>query len=434
MMAVVISLGALAACGAEAAETDAADAGAVAVAAAETPTEKNTEEIPEVENITETNEAVPIEAVEIKHVAGAPAGEMRDITTMALVHDMGIGINLGNTFEACGDWIRGTTVRAFETAWGSPVITESLIKGYANAGFGTVRIPVAWSNLMAENYTIHAGLLDRVEEVTQWVLENGMYAIINIHWDGGWWSAFPDNKDESMKKYTRIWEQIAKRFGGYGDKLLFESANEELGWDSLWNRWSGSANGKAESFGLVNEINQTFVDLVRASGGNNAKRHLLIAGYHTDFELTCDPLFVMPNDPANRSAVKVHYYTPATFAILESDASWGKMRMDWGTDADFRELNRLMDLVKTTFYDNGVPVVLGEFGSPRPALKDEGAVLRYITSVCEAAFTRGFAPILWDITITEIPERGVFFSRSSNTMIDPAMEKRFREIAEMDRK
>jgi endoglucanase len=183
----------------------------------------------------------------------------------------------------------------------------------------------------------------------------------------------------------------------------------------------------------VNEINQMFVDVVRASGDNNAYRHLLIAGYHTDIELTCDPMFEMPQDPVNRLIAKVHYYTPASFAILERDADWGKVRMDWGTERDLRELNRMMDMVKRTFTDNGIPVIIGEFGSPRADLKDEGAVLTFITSVAEAAYVRGFAPILWDITIREIPEMGVFFSRATNTMIDPLMEEKFREIMKMER-
>jgi endoglucanase len=350
---------------------------------------------------------------------------MRGMTTMELVYDMGIGINLGNTLEACGDWIRGRVVRDFETAWGSPIITEELIKGYADAGFGVVRIPVAWSNLMEDDYTIHPALMNRVEQITQWVLQHGMYAIVNIHWDGGWWSDFPFDYDKCMHKYITIWEQIAERFKNYGDKLMFESANEELGWDSLWNRWSGSDNGKARSYEILNDVNQAFVDLVRASGGNNAKRHLLIAGYHTDIALTCDPYFVMPQDPENRCAVSVHYYTPPTFAILDKDASWGRVRTSWGTENDYRELERYMDMVKTTFIDNGIPVILGEFGSATRG-KEEGSVLRYITAVCEAAFIRGICPVLWDIT-------DVFYCRTTFTMKDAEMEARFREIAQMER-
>ena len=196
---------------------------------------------------------------------------MRDISTMELVKDMGIGINLGNTYESCGDWILqwgDGTPESFETAWGSPVITENIIKGYAEAGFDTLRIPVAWSNLMAEDYTISPEYLAAVREVVDWTLENDMYAIVNLHWDSGWFENFPTDKENCMKKYTRIWEQLCDAFEEYDDYLIFESQNEELGWSSLWNRWGGT-EGKTESYALANEINQAFVDVVRSSGGNN---------------------------------------------------------------------------------------------------------------------------------------------------------------------
>lgn len=123
--------------------------------------------------------------------------DMRDISTQELVRDMGIGINLGNTFEACGDWINGTSVTSYETAWGSPVITQEMIQGYANEGFGVLRVPVAWSNMMGEDYEIHPDYLARVKEVVDWALESGMYVIMNIHWDGGWWEKFSgEDKDE----------------------------------------------------------------------------------------------------------------------------------------------------------------------------------------------------------------------------------------------
>ena len=216
---------------------------------------------------------------------------MRDITTMQLVREMGLGINLGNTFEACGKQISKSSIENYEQAWGSPIITEKIIKGYADTGFGVLRIPVAWSNLISEDgtYTIHPDLMRKVQQVVDWTLNTGMYAIVNIHWDGGWFSEFPTNKSECMYKYTRIWAQICDTFKDYGDYLMFESLNEELGWQEVWDRYSGNTKGKAESYALGNELNQTFVDLVRASGGYNSTRHLLIAGYGTDVELTCDP-------------------------------------------------------------------------------------------------------------------------------------------------
>lgn len=324
---------------------------------------------------------------------------MRDITTMELVRDMGIGINLGNTFDACGDWIAkwsDGSVEAYETAWGSPVITKDIIQGYADEGFGVLRIPVAWSNRMADDgtYTIDRQWMDRITEVVDWTLDTGMYAIVNIHWDNGWVNKFPDNKDECMKRFETMWTQISNNFKNYGDHLMFEAQNEELGWDSVWNKWVGN-DGKAESYQLANEINQKFVDTVRKTGGNNDKRHLLISGYNTGIDVTCDQMFKMPNDPAGRCAISVHYYSPAGFAILEEDADWGKAIPTWGTEADYNSLNADLDMMKTNFIDKGIPVIIGEYGCPLKN-KEPDSVRRFLSSVCEAAYTRQMCPVLWD--------------------------------------
>jgi endoglucanase len=331
---------------------------------------------------------------------------MRDISTMELVRDMGVGINLGNTMESYGDWIsqwgKGSGATRYETAWGSPVITQEMIMGYANEGFGVLRIPVSWSNMMSSDYTISDAYLARVRQIADWALDCNMYVILNIHYDGGWINnykesgmSFSKTYDECMTKYTRIWEQLSEAFKDYDDYLMFESLNEEGCWSDIWSGYG--TKGKEKAYALLNDINQTFVDTVRASGGNNAKRHLLIAGYATDVEKTCDPLFVMPTDPVNRCAVSVHYYTPSTFAILEEDASWGTNRTTWGTDDDIAELNKYMDMLETTFINNGIPVIIGEYGCPTNN-KDADSVRLFLTSVCEAAYTRQICPILWDIT------------------------------------
>lgn len=349
---------------------------------------------------------------------------MRDITTMEYVQSLGVGINLGNTFESSG--FEASTVTAYETGWGSPVISPKIIGGYADCGFGVMRIPVAWSNLMGEDYTINNKYLARVKAVVDCVLKEEMCVILNIHWDGGWWTGFAEanKKDECMYKYERIWTQLCEAFGDYNDHLMFESLNEEGCWDSLWNRYGGT-NGKAEAYALLNEINQKFVDIVRASGGNNALRHLLIAGYATDIELTCDELFKMPNDPANRMAVSVHYYLPPTFAILDEDASWGKMQPDWGSDEDYEFLNKNMDMVKEHFIDQGIPVIVGEFGAPTKN-KAEGAVNRYLTAVCDAAYRRGMCPVLWDIT-------NQFYNRTAAKFIDEELLAGLMAVLEIER-
>ena len=337
---------------------------------------------------------------------------MRDITTMELVDDMGIGINLGNTMESCGDWINGITAADYETAWGSPEITEDIIKGYADEGFGVLRIPVAWSNLMdvENNYTIDSSYMERVTQIVDWTIDNGMYAIVNIHWDGGWWTNFPTDKENCMKKYIRIWEQICENFKDYNDYLMFESLNEEGNWESLWNRYNPNAGDKQAAFGLLNEINQTFVDTVRNSGGNNAKRHLLIAGYGTDIELTCDDAFKMPNDSENRCAVSVHYYTPATFCILSEDAEWGKAKTEWGDEQDLAELDKNMDMMKEKFVDNGIPVIIGEYGVEQKNKTPE-MVRLFISTVCREVYERDMCPVLWDVT-------GAFYDRTNCEFID----------------
>ncbi len=335
---------------------------------------------------------------------GNTASGIRDMTTMEIVQDMGLGINLGNTFESCGDWIDSSSVTNYETGWGSPVITQEMIQGYVDCGFGVLRIPVAWSNMMGDNYTINDEYLARVTEVVDWAMDAGLYVILNIHWDMGWWDDFPTDYDTCMEKYTRIWEQLCAAYKDYDDHLIFESLNEEGCWDSLWNHYGGD-DGKEEAYALLNDINQTFVDLVRKSGGNNKKRHLLIAGYATDVTLTCDELFEMPKDSANHLAVSVHYYTPSTFCILEEDASWGKAVTEWGSAADLEELEYYMDMLQTTFIDNGIPVIMGEYGVSTGNKTDE-MVNYYLTTVCESMYEHGICPVLWSTT-------GNFYDRTN---------------------
>lgn len=350
---------------------------------------------------------------------------MRDMTTMEVVQDMGLGINLGNTMESSGMYL--SSVQGYETGWGSPVVTKEMIQGYKDSGFGVLRIPVAWSNMMQRDYTIHPDYLARVKQIVDWALESDLYVIMNIHWDGGWFEGFgkDDKRDDCFAKYESIWTQLTEAFKDYGDKLMFESLNEEGGWDEVWNRYSGEGD-KEKSYGILNDMNQRFVDIVRGSGGNNEKRHLLIAGYATDIALTCDEAFKMPNDPAGRCAVSVHYYTPSTFAILEKDASWGKAQTEWGSESDVAELNKNMDMMKTAFVDKGIPVIIGEYGTST-SNKTPEMIRKYLSSVCEAGYTRGMCPVLWDIT-------DVFYNRTTMKFQDPELLKDLMDVKELERK
>lgn len=324
-------------------------------------------------------------------------------TAAQTVRDMGIGWNLGNTLEACGTY--KSTVQEFETSWGNIVTTQAVIDGIKAAGFKSVRIPVAWSNLIKSDYTINQDLLKRVKEVVDYCSKDDLYAIVNIHWDGGWFENFATNYDESMKKYTSIWTQISNYFKDYPNNLIFESLNEEGCWNSIWNRYGGSTGAdKTQAYNILNNINQKFVDIVRASGGNNTSRCLLIAGYATDIDLTCDDSFKMPKDTINNKLIiSVHYYTPSTFTILTEDASWGKFARTWGTDAEINVVKNDFNKMKNKFADKGVPVIIGEYGTVITN-KEPASVRRYISTVCQIAYDMGFCPMFWD--------NGEYYSRS----------------------
>ena len=121
-----------------------------------------------------------------------------------------------------------------------------------------------------------------------------------------------------------------------------------------------------------------------------------MAGYCTNVKETCDPLYKLPVDPMNRYALSMHYYIPSTFCILTEDVDWGKARSTWGTSDDFTELNENLDLIKNTYINKGIPVILGEYGAPITN-KDYNSVKNFLYSVCKGAYDRQILPILWDV-------------------------------------
>lgn len=312
-------------------------------------------------------------------------------TTVEFVEDMGLGINLGNTFDCTGDWI-SKDVTSQETAWGSPVITKKMIDGYAKAGFKVMRLPVSWTFLMDGDGNIDPDFMNRIDEVVGWILDSGMKCILNTHHDD-WHTKFQNDYEGAMSVYEKMWTQICSRFEKYGENLMFESMNEE-GFDDVWNQYGGAV-GKAEAFEMFNKINQKFVDTVRSGGENNSLRHLLIASYWTNINHACDELFKMPDDPAERCAVSVHYYTPSTLCILSEDADWGKAKTDWGSDADYQELNMWFDMIKEHYTDKGIPVIVGEYGCFGDN-KTRDVIEQWTYDVASAAISRNICPILWD--------------------------------------
>lgn len=336
-------------------------------------------------------------------------GVMREgLTALEATRLMGNGINLGNTLEACDNnvGIKTNAPLSYETYWGQPKTTQAMIDGMKAAGFDTIRIPVAWmtnaTHLYEGDYTIDAGYMDRVEEVVRYARKAGMYVIINDHWDGGWYGMFGSESAETralaMEAYKGMWQQIAERFRDYSDYLIFESANEELGGRFDENSPLYCSDSVVtyltddERYALTNEINQTFVDVVRATGGNNATRFLLIAGYSTNIDQTCDDRFQMPKDTADsKLMVSVHYYDPWSYCGASSAASATK----WGKVSDYEYLDQQLAKM-TKFTEAGYGVVIGEYGAlpGNDGLKDN--TLAYHTAFLDACTKYNLTNCLWD--------------------------------------
>jgi endoglucanase len=303
-----------------------------------------------------------------------------------------LGWNLGNSLDASGG----------ESGWGNPPATLELMKGVAKAGFGLVRIPITWTPHMGSgpDFVIEPSWLARVAEVVDYARAAGLYAVINIHHDGAdgtkgvQWIALKDeegniteaNNAAVKARFIAVWTQIAKHFAGYGEELLFESMNEIH---------DGYGPPNPRYFPIINDLNQEFVKLVRASGGNNPKRHLVVPGYNTHIDHTIAG-FKLPTDTIpDRLILSVHFYDPYLFTLMGQTHTWGEAspgRDNWGQE-DF--VVKQFDKLKTTFIDKGIPVLLGEYG----ATNQEGFedyrryYMEYVTKV---AGERGILPVYWD--------------------------------------
>ena len=318
-----------------------------------------------------------------------------------IVSAMGAGWNLGNSMDAYGG------LGANETAWGNPKTTKALIDAVKAAGFKTVRIPVSYIGKVDENnsYTIDKAWLDRLNEIVDYVIDNGMYAIINIHHDGNndrnygaWIDCSASDQTRIREKFRRIWEQIADRFKNYGDHLIFESMNE------IMQEGNYSTNVPSDFYNNINTLNQIFVDTVRASGGSNSARWLLIPGYNTNIDATVLSAFKLPTDSASgRLMVSVHYYDPYEFALDESSQvfKWGNnsssgKKPSWGHE---NYVEQQMQKLYNTFTSKGIPVIIGEYGAIDKTWSDPASSQYrryYFEYVAKSAVNHGCVPVYWD--------------------------------------
>jgi endoglucanase len=341
-------------------------------------------------------------------------------TAVQLAAKMHLGINFGNTMES-----------PVEGEWVNSKITESYVKFVKQIGFNSVRIPCNWhwTHLSDRSKAkIDAAWLNRVKEVVGWCVANDMYVVLNAHGDNGWLEANVNSlkKDSINAMQKALWEQIATTMRDFDEHLIFAGANEPT-------------VDNADQMAILDSFHQTFVNAVRATGGRNSYRTLVVQGPRTNGELTNTLMNTLPVAPTpNRMMVEIHNYTPATFTlVLDGDVSWGDMIYYWGAgndstiepdrNAEYGEEDEILDefqKMKLKFVDKGIPVVLGEYatwrrtaGLGKPVPKDmdmhNKSVDYWATYVTKQAKAHGLLPFWWEIGFT--------LDRANNAVKDQAL-------------
>jgi len=322
--------------------------------------------------------------------------DLVDNEAMAFIRSMKLGWNLGNTLDAYNDGNLSDDLST-ETYWGNPKTTKELIRGVHAAGFETIRIPISWHNHVDGNYNINVQWMARVKEIVDYACDEGMYVIINIHHDNHPEAngIYPDaaRKDQSLKYVKTIWSQVAETFKDYDEHLVFEAMNEPrlVGHNNEW--WIDNSNSDCkEAITIINELNQTFVDTVRATGGNNAQRYLMCPGYCASPDGVLNAGFQIPSDPAdNRIILSVHAYTPYSFALEYP----GTSEFDHRLMNSYQDIDAFMNKLYYKYIREGIPVLIGEFGARDKSGNLEDRV-RYSTYYIARARSYGMTACWWD--------------------------------------
>ncbi|MBR3672863.1 MAG: glycoside hydrolase family 5 protein [Clostridia bacterium] len=352
-------------------------------------------------------------------------------TAIETVNDMGLGWNLGNTFDCFGTWKEIKTPDDQITMWGNVVPTEEMVVTIKKYGFKTVRFPVTWMYFMDESGNVNSQWMARVKQVVDWIINAGMYCILNVHHDGvsgNWLSQGTAVKN----RYVTLWKQIATEFKNYDEHLILESMNEVE-----------YKSGNDFDFKTLNTLTQAFVDAVRSTGSTNAERLLLISGMNTNLEQTCSSGYLMPTDKANKLAISIHYYLPPQFTVESDKNPWtwtddqGVVHeitpmTTWGTEADYKEMVTNYETMKKAFVDKGIPVILGEVGVLTEEQKKKDSIREFLYA--QYSFSQaydGFMSVLWDTSKNTAGDMN-FYNRETDKWYDEKIRDNFVNIAKGD--
>ena len=291
--------------------------------------------------------------------------EMKTGNSFEIVRKMGMGYNIGNTFDSFSNLGKLDTPDEQILLNGNIAPTKDMIKKIKKYGFKTIRFPVTWMHFIDDEGNINSEWMARVKEVVDIIINEKLFCILNIHGDGyyvNWLIRGMEVKD----KYINLWSQIANEFKGYNEYLIFESMDTV---DYKHNNYYGF------DFTILTNLNQAFVDTIRNSGGNNIERLLIIAGANGNLQKTCSPNYTLPIDKSNKLAVSIHYFEPNDFTLgkyyepynwtdddyYDDIITFGP-KLKWGTSLDYKTLFDNIYLIKSHFIDKGIPVIFSEVG------------------------------------------------------------------------
>ena len=325
-----------------------------------------------------------------------------DCSVFELTKAMTCGWNLGNTLDATG-----TSGIGSETSWGQPATTKAMIDGLAQSGIKTIRIPVSWHNHIKDKatYTIDPAWMQRVKKIVDWAIEDGMYVIINSHHDNylnkgkmmraeGYYPS-SENLEESLRFLTNVWGQITLAFNkGYDQHLIFETMNEPrpAGTECEW--WFNGDSRCLDAAKCLNQMNQTVLDVIRASGGNNAKRFVMCPALQASENSASSYSFKMPQDTIEGHLIlSVHAYSPYSFAM---EAPGHRIF----TQAHKTEIDGIFSNLNKKFIEKGYGVVIGEYGATNKDNLDER--LAWFDYYVSSANSYGIPCILWDNGVWQV--------------------------------
>lgn len=348
------------------------------------------------------------------------------------------GWNLGNTLDAHNADSFENQPANTEISWGQPETTKEMIDGLAASGLKTIRIPISWTPHINSEYEIDSKWMNRIKQIVDWCLESGMNAIINTHHDNyinqnivfAFQGYYPNNfaREKSKKYIGEVWKQISEAFMNYDDRVIFEPLNEPRlrGHEHEW-VYSHDCPHCREAMDVINELNQLAVDTIRASGGNNRTRTILVPSYVASPQAAFTEEFRMPKDiegNQGKIALSVHMYTPYNFAMNCGDGSY-----DSFNDKTRKELDEHFEILERLFVKKGYPVIIGEYGATNKGNKEER--IKWFIYYLKNSYKRGIVCMLWDNGIEynkENPAEGFgFYDRKNCKWFDEDIRKAIME-------